>query len=259
MKGPLRISHLVIGSILMVALGACGSSSSEEGTSKPSVTGPQGTVAKDAPKTSTTVPLGSEAALPTEKATGVPDCQPQQGDPETVICNVTVTNTTESVGEMDTEVAFYGADGTRLDTDGRFQIYVRPDEKYIAQRYGPGGTISAKVLSVSITTKRPPVTGAVVKEGKDELLPVDQVVEPGFACRPEGEDVICDIKIANAGSFTGEIDTEVFFFDAADVRIENDSRYQEQVAPGESFIQTFYGPAGAVRAEVLEVRLTPSS
>lgn len=69
----------------------------------------------------------------------------------------------------------------------------------------------------------------------------------------------CVAWLVNTTNETARVSTQVAFYNASGVRIDSETRFQSYVDPGESYLQTFFGPAETVRMEVLgmSTRLEP--
>lgn len=195
---------------------------------------------------------GDMPALDVEEAAGQVSCgKPQYGS---VICTASITNTTDRMGMITTDMAFYNADGVRIGTDGRYEDYVAPGETYVVQHYGPKKTSRADVLSVDFSEGQEITTTVAKQYGNYYLPPSNAKVGK---CRMEYGNAVCKLTITNGGPELGEIDISVAFYDADGVRLDSETRYQEKVAPGTTYRQDFFGPKGTAGVKVLELELQP--
>lgn len=198
----------------------------------------------------------SEGQLPTldvAEAVGEVKCdKPTYGSVE---CTVPITNTTDQMGQLSTEMAMLNSDGVRLESDGRYQEYVAPGETYLAHHYGPKRTTSGQVLSVEFDEAMNTVSGQPVKEGGSWYLPTDSA-KVG-KCRVAYGDSVCRLTITNTGPVLGEIDTQVAFYNAANVRVDSETRFEEKLAPGMTYRQNFYGPRDTAAVKILSIELEP--
>lgn len=249
-----RVSRLAIALAGVVVLStvttACGGG---ESASEPASTSLQPTTSVTARETTTsTSNANSPFSLDVEAAAQPMTCEPPEGD--SVRCTTTIENTTDQSGQIVTDVAFYDAADVRVETDSRFETYVAAGQRYVDEFFGPADTVRAEVLAVTWEYPEEPVTGGPIPGQSGGLyLPVDQAVR-NVACQPAYDGGLeCEIEIVNLADSTSEIDTTVAFFDGAGLRVSSDSRFQESVAAGEAFRQSFFGDAGAATAEVYEV------
>ena len=84
------------------------------------------------------------------------------------------------------------------------------------------------------------------------------VVSPvkGIQCDQEVNligSIECVGWLVNTTNETARVTTRVAFYDISGVRIDSESRFQSYVDPGESYLQTFFGPKETVRMEVLSM------
>lgn len=258
-RRPGRGLAVLFSCVLAVAAAAgCGSDPADD--SPASDTASPDTTARPAdttPSTASFDPAAPDGPYPLDTALAADSltCEPPDGD--SVRCTTIIENTFDRSGHIVTDVAFYDASDVRVETDSRFETYVASGQRYLDEFFGPATTIRAEVLAVTWEFPEEPVTGQPVPDqyGDGVYLPVDRAVRD-VACRPDsfGDGGLeCDIEIENLSDATAEIDTTVAFFDADGLRVSTDSRFQEAVAAGEVFRQTFFGDPGATTAEVYEV------
>lgn len=250
-----RVILFVCVFVLAVVATGCGDNESADETTTSEASTPA-TASSDDTTASTGgfdgEPADGPLSLNVEESAEPATCEPPEGD--TVRCTAIIENTTDQSGQVVTDVAFYDASDVRVATDSRFETYVAAGQRYIEEFYGPADTIRAEVLAVTWEFPEEPVTGAPVPEESGALfLPIDQAVR-STTCQPGYDGGLeCEIEIVNLSDSTTEIDTTVAFLDSTRLRVSTDTRFQEAVAPGEAFRQTFFGDPGATTAEVYEV------
>lgn len=195
---------------------------------------------------------GETPTMDVTQAAGKVSCgKPQYGN---VICSVPITNTTDQMGMITTDMAFFNAAGVRISTDGRYEDYVAPGETYVVQHYGPKKTVEGQVLSVEFSEAMQIPTEVEKRDG-NYYLPTSKA-KVG-KCRLQYGDVVCRLTITNGGPKQGEIDTTVAFYDADGMRLDSETRFQEKVPPGTAFRQDFFGPQGTKGVKVLALELEP--
>lgn len=186
------------------------------------------------------------------EAAGEVSCaKPEYGN---VICTVPITNTTDQMGMITTDMALFNAAGVRIGTDGRYEEYVAPGETYLVQHYGPKKTVKGELLSVEFSEAMQIPTEVEKRDGSLYLPTTNAKVGK---CRLQYDNVICKITITNGGPEQGEIDTTVAFYDADGTRLDSETRYQEKVPAGTAYRQSSYGPEGTKGVKVLALELEP--
>ena len=101
----------------------------------------------------------------------------------------------------------------------------------------------------------------VVPEGVEQLdiedVPDEIDVEAStknIKCgKPEYESVVCTVEVTNTTDKMGQLSSTAAFRDKSGKRLSTDSRYQEYVAPGETYVAQHYGPEDTVSADVIEL------
>lgn len=195
---------------------------------------------------------GEMPSIEVGEAAGDVTCgQPKYGN---VLCTVPITNTTDKMGTITTDMAFYNSSDVRVGTDGRYEPYVAPGETYLVQHYGPKKAVRGEVLSVEFS-EADQIPAEAQKRYGNFYLPTSNA-KVG-KCQMQYGDVVCRVTVTNGGPKQGEIDTTVAFYDKDGVRLDSETRYQEKVQPGSVYRQDFYGPKGTQGVKVLELELQP--
>ncbi len=116
-----------------------------------------------------------------------------------------------------------------------------------------GNTASPDTTATSADTT--PSTASFDPPDTDGPYPLDTALAAdSLTCEPpDGDSVRCTTIVENTFDRSGQIVTDVAFYDASDVRVETDSRFETYVAAGQRYIDEFFGPTDTVRAEVLAV------
>jgi hypothetical protein len=248
------VSAIAAGVCLIGALTACNNGSESTTSETPQASGSvEGVVPVEVgPDQSGADENGDMPTLDVAEAAGEVSCgKPEYGH---VICSAPITNTTDQMGMITTDMAFYNAAGVRIGTDGRYEDYVAPGETYVVQHYGPKRTTRGEVLSVEFTEGKEVATSVEKKDGNYYLPASNAKVGK---CRMQYGNAVCRLTITNGGPKSGEIDTTVAFYDADGMRLDSETRFEEKVPPGTTYRQDFYGPKGTKGVKVLALELQP--
>lgn len=196
--------------------------------------------------------------LPLAEASGPAKCTTESSY---FVCRAPITNTTDQMGQMTAELAFYDSTGTRVESDGRFQEFVAAGQTYLSRHsiQASEGAVRGEIISVQWDKPQEINTTGPVETSRGLSLPVN-TSKPPANCKqtslPDGE-MECTAAITNTYSKSGEITTTVAFYDASGLRLESESRFESAVKAGETFKQSFFAPTGTKTSQILAIHLSP--
>jgi hypothetical protein len=179
-----------------------------------------------------------------------------------VLCDVVYESGLSVRSRITVTAACRNAGGVRVETDSRSREYVAPGEQFLVTHFCDEEDAAVSIDPITWSSDPQPLNrigiGSIPFSSR-KLLPLETSVVSVGAIIDEFGFRTSTIRGQHTGDVMGDLTVTVAFYDSNGIRVEQDSRIQRDVVPGEVLEWRAFSDSedGAVSVEVLEVELRP--